>query len=92
MTQVKKRTSATLMMKAVRDLEKWKLNVLFGVGIVTMGGIVYWFVFPKEGHEHLLSECIIAGGMFFVAAFFAFPLGITRLADKFWPQKWRRSE
>ena len=89
MTEVKKRVSATLMMKAVSGLEKWKLNTLFGVGIVTMGGIVYWFVFPTEGHEHMLSEMIVAGIIFFVAAFFAFPLGITRLADKFWPNKWR---
>ncbi len=92
MPEVKKRTSTTLMMKAVSDMETWKLNVLFGVGIVTMGGIVYWFVFPEEGHEHMVSEMIVAGIIFFVAAFFAFPLGITRLADKFWPNKWRKSD
>ena len=89
MPEVKKRTSATLMMKAVSEMETWKLNVLFGVGIVTMGGIVWWFVTPKEGHEHMITEMIVAGIIFFVAAFFAFPLGITRLADKFWPEKWK---
>jgi len=79
----------TLMVQAVGGLEKWKLNLLFGVGLVGMGGIVYWFILPEEGHDHILSEMIVAGGMFFVCAFFAFPLGITRLADKFWPDRWR---
>ena len=89
MPEVKKRSSLTLMTTAVSAMDKWKLNVLFGVGLVGMGGIVFWFVFPEEGHTHLVSEMIVAGGMFFVCAFFAFPLGITRLADKFWPKRWK---
>lgn len=89
MPEVKRRSSATLMMKAVADLDTWKLNALFGVGLLGIGGIVYWFIFPEEGHTHVLAEMIVAGGMFFICAFFAFPLGITRLADKFWPERWK---
>lgn len=94
MTQIKDRRSEsrpipTVMMQAVAGLEKWKLNVLFVAGLVGMGGISYWFIFPVEGHEHTTIEMIIAAIFFGVFAFFAFPLGITRLADKFWPAKWR---
>lgn len=92
MTEVKKRPSGILMTQAVAGLAKWKLNVLFGVGLAGMGAIVYWFAFPGEGHEHGAMELTIAAIMFGVCAFFAFPLGITRLADKFWPQKWRRRD
>ena len=89
MPEVKKRSSVTLMMKAVNDLDKWKLNVLFGVGLVGIGGLVYWFVFPEEDHAHTTIEMIVGAIFFGVCAFFAFPLGITRLADKFWPEKWK---
>ncbi|KKK60118.1 hypothetical protein LCGC14_3027580, partial [marine sediment metagenome] len=41
-------------------------------------------------HEHSTVEFISASVMFGVCAFFAFPVGITRLADKFWPAKWRK--
>lgn len=79
----------TVMMQAVNGLEKWKLNVLFVAGLAGAGAIVYWFAFPTAGHEHTVVEFIIAGIFFGVCAFFAFPLGITRLADKFWPSRWR---
>ena len=77
----------TVMMQAVAGLEKWKLNVMFVVGISGMGAIVYWFV--SSDHEHSTAELIAAGVGFAGCAFFAFPLGVTRFADKFWPAKWR---
>ncbi len=80
----------TLMMQAVADLEKWQCNVMFIVGLAGMAGIVYWFAFGDRGHQHSMTEFIVASIMFGVCAFFAFPLGITRLADKFWPERWRR--
>ena len=83
-------TAPTAMMQAVAGLEKWKLNVMFVVGLAGVAGIVYWFVFGDRGHEHSTVEFISASVMFGVCAFFAFPVGITRLADKFWPAKWRK--
>ncbi len=80
----------TVMMQAVNGMEKWKLNVMFLVGLAGMGGLVYWFTFGDRGHDHSMSEFIVAGIMFGVCAFFAFPLGITRLADKYMPAKWRK--
>ena len=80
----------TVMMQAVNGMEKWKLNVMFLVGLAGMAGLVYWFTFGDRGHDHSMSEFIVSGVMFGVCAFFAFPLGITRLADKFWPERWRR--
>ena len=79
----------TAMMQAVNSMEKWKLNVMFVVGLAGMGGMVYWFSFGDRGHDHGVVEFIVAGVMFAVCAFFAFPLGITRLADKYVPAKWR---
>ena len=94
MTQIKERRSEsrpipTLMMQAVSGMAKWKLDVMFVVGLAGMGGLVYWFAFGDRGHDHNMAEFIVAAIMFGVCAFFAFPLGITRLADKFWPAKWR---
>ena len=93
-TQIKERRSQsrpipTVMMQAVNGMSVWKLNSMFFVGLAGMGGLVYWFAFGDRGHDHSMSEFIMAGVMFGVCAFFAFPLGITRLADKFWPAKWR---
>lgn len=79
-----------MMGKAVGGMEKWKLNVMFVVGLAGAGAIVYWFAFPAEGHEHGMVEMFVAAGFFAVGAFFAFPLGITRLAEKFWPEKWKK--
>jgi len=94
MPEIKNRRSQsgkppTLMMQAVGGMEKWKLNLMFGVGLVGMGGLVYWFAFGDRGHDHSVTELIVAAVMFGVCAFFAFPLGVTRLADKFWPDRWR---
>ena len=89
MPDPKKRPSETAMMKAVGRMEKWKMNVMFVLGLPGMGGIVYWFVTPEEGHDHGMVELFTAAGFFGVCAFFVFPLGITRLADKFWPDKWK---
>ena len=87
----KKRSSGiTVMIQAVGGMAAWKLTVMFVVGLAGMGGLVYWFAFGDRGHEHSMTEFIVGGVMFGVCAFFAFPLGITRLADKFWPEKWRR--
>ena len=80
----------TAMMQAVAGMEKWKLNIMFGVGLVGAVGIIYWFVFGDRGHDHNVVELIIAAIMFGVCAFFVFPVGITRLADKLWPAKWRQ--
>ncbi len=80
----------TIMMQAVDWLEKWKLNVMFVAGLAGTVGIVYWFAFGDRGHQHSTVELIISAIMFGVCAFFAFPLGITRLADNFWPEKWRK--
>ncbi|KKL69653.1 hypothetical protein LCGC14_2112720 [marine sediment metagenome] len=80
----------TPMMQAVSGVEKWKLNVMFVVGLAGMGGLVYWFVFGDRGRDHSTPEFVMAGIMFVVSAFFAFPIGVTRFADKFWPNKWRR--
>ena len=93
-TQIKDRRSEsrpipTVMMQAVNGMSEWKLNVMFFVGLAGMGGLVYWFAFGDRGHDHSMSEFVVAGIMFGVCAFFAFPLGITRLADKFWPERWR---
>ena len=77
----------TAMMQAVGGVEKWKLNVMFVVGIAGLAAIVFWFV--TSDHEHSVAELIAAGVGFGVCAFFAFPLGVTRFADKFWPNKWR---
>ena len=66
------------------------LNVMFIAGLAGMAAIVYWFAFPAPGHQHGAMELTIAAIIFGVCAFFTFPLGITRLADKFWPDKWRR--
>jgi len=78
----------TMMVQAVGGLEKWKLNVMFVVGILGMGAIVFWFV--SSDHEHSVAELIASGVGFAGSAFFAFPLGVTRFADKFWPDKWRK--
>ena len=93
-TEIKNRRSEsrpipTVMMQAVNGMSEWKLNSMFFVGLAGMGGLVYWFAFGDRGHDHSMSEFVMAGVMFGVCAFFAFPLGITRLADKFWPAKWR---
>lgn len=95
MTQIKERRSEsrpipTAMMQAVSGVSTWKLNVMFIVGLAGMAGLVYWFTFGDRGHDHSMSEFIVSGVMFGVCAFFAFPLGITRLADKFWPDAWRK--
>ena len=81
-------TAPTGMMQAVGGLEKWKLTVMFFVGLLGMAALGWWFAFAT--HEHSTVELIIAAIMFGVFAFFVFPLGITRLADKFWPDKWRK--
>lgn len=78
----------TQMMHAVAELENWKLHVLFVVGIVGVVLVILWFVLDS-GHEHTKLEMIAAGGIMLLCAFFAFPVGITRLLDKFWPAKWR---
>ena len=93
-TEIKNRRSEsrpipTVMMQAVSGVSAWKLNVMFFLGLAGMGGLVYWFAFGDRGHDHNTAEFIMAGIMFGVCAFFAFPLGITRLADKFWPARWR---
>ena len=93
-TEIKNRRSEsrpipTVMMQAVNGMSAWKLNVMFFVGLAGMGGLVYWFAFGDRGHDHSMAEFIVAGVMFGVCAFFAFPLGVTRLADKFWPERWR---
>ena len=80
----------TVMMQAVDGMEKWKLNVMFVLGLADMAGIVYWFAFGDRGHEHSAVEFIVAAVIFGIGAFFAFPLGITRLLDKTWPDKWRK--
>lgn len=80
----------TIMMQAVAELDKWKLNVMFFLGLAGMAGLIYWFTLVDGGHTHSAVELIVGAVMFGVCAFFAFPLGITRLADKFWPDKWRR--
>ena len=94
MTQIQDRRSdqgqiPTAMMQAVSGMSTWKLNVMFVAGLSFMACIVYWFAFPAEGHEHGKVELMGAGGAFAISAFFVFPLGITRLADKFWPARWR---
>ncbi len=81
-------TAPTAMMQAVGAVEKWKLTVMFFAGLSGVSLIGYWFAFSK--HEHGTVELIIAAIMFGVFAFFVFPVGITRLADKFWPDKWRK--
>ena len=93
-TEIKNRRSEsrsipTVMMQAVAGVKKWKLTVMFFLGLAGMGGLVYWFAFGDQGHDHSMAEFVVASIMFGVCAFFAFPLGITRLADKFWPAKWR---
>ena len=91
MPEAPKRTSGlTPMIKAVESMDKWKTNVMFVLGLAAMGAVVYWFVFPDEGHEHGMVEMVGAGGIFVLSAFFAFPLGITRFIDKFMPGKWRK--
>ncbi len=80
----------TVMMQAVAGMATWKLNAMFVVGLAGMFGLVYWFAFGDRGHEHSMVEFIVAAIMFGVCAFFAFPLGITRLADKYVPDKWRK--
>ena len=80
----------TVMMQAVGGMSAWKLNIMFIVGLAGMAGLMYWFAFGDRGHDHSVPEFITAGVMFGVFAFFAFPLGITRLADKFWPARWER--
>lgn len=94
MTQQERRSESrpipTVMMQAVNSMSEWKLNVMFFVGLAGMGGLVYWFAFGDRGHDHSMSEFVMAGVMFGVCAFFAFPLGITRLADKYLPDKWRK--
>ena len=80
----------TVMMQAVASMERWKLNVMFVVGLAGMTGFVYWFAFGDRGHEHSVTELVVSAIMFCVCAFFAFPLGISRLADKYVPDKWRR--
>ena len=82
----------TAMVQAVRGLEKWKLNIMFVIGLAGMAGLVYWFTFGDRGHDHSTPEFIFAGLMFMGCAFFAFPLGTTRLADKYVPDKWRRDQ
>lgn len=84
-----KRRSGTPMMKAVAGMSTWKSAVMFVVGLAGMAGLVYWFAFGDRDHDHSVPEFIMASVMFGVCAFFAFPLGITRLADKFWPARWR---
>ena len=93
-TEIKNRRSEsrpipTVMMQAVSGVSAWKLNIMFFLGLAGMGGLVYWFAFGDRGHEHSMVEFVVSAIMFGVCAFFAFPLGITRLADKFWPAKWR---
>lgn len=80
------------MVHAVVGMERWKLNVMFVAGLAGMAAIVYWFAFPAPEHDHSVVEFVIAGVFFFVCAFFAFPLGVTRLADKFWPERWRKDQ
>ena len=92
--QIKERRSEsrpipTAMMQAVSGMSAWKLNFMFFLGLAGMGGLVYWFAFGDRGHDHSVPEFVMAGIMFGVCAFFAFPLGITRLADKYLPAKWR---
>ena len=93
-TEIKNRRSEsrpipTVMMQAVSGMSTWKLNIMFFLGLAGMGGLVYWFAFGDRGHDHSVPEFVMAAIMFGVCAFFAFPLGITRLADKFWPARWR---
>ncbi len=77
----------TGMMQAVGGMAKWKLNVMFVVGLVGMGLVSYWFAFYEHDGK---IELIVGAIMFLIFAFFAFPLGITRLADKYVPDKWRK--
>jgi len=73
----------TMMMQAVKKTEKWKLNILFIVGVLGFIGLVVWFMLHgEEGHKHTVIEVAFAGGAAFVCAFFAFPLGIMRMIDK----------
>ena len=79
---------SSAMVHAVEALDKWKLNVMFVVGILGVLLLVIWFI-KDSAHAHTKLEFIAAGGIMALCAFFAFPVGITRLMDKFVPAKWR---
>lgn len=76
------------MKHMVDDLETWKKNVMFVIGMAGVAFLVWWFISDGD-HVHSKLELLAAGGASLLCAWLAFPVGVTRMLDKFVPSKFR---
>jgi len=83
-------TPPTIAFRALQQLEPWKKNVMFVVGVAGVLSVGYWFLFFDKGQAVSKMQLIAAAALAVVFLWMIVPEFISRHIDKYLPDKWRK--